>query len=432
MNTPDSMRAPFVSGGEARAIKVPRVAAVQDGARNHYAMPVALRRAGILERMFTDFFVKSGSGVDRLSSLLRSMGVAKRAGDRRCKELDTATVIQSYWLTARQRIERLRREPLDVHYERLGLLTEEWIVNHGFRSANALMGFVSHISHGLCAAARRQGLVTVADQIIAPIPVLHREAAIQAERWPGWEQAEHSEGFDRLRRCEELTWDALDHITCASDYVRRSLMEEGVPSEKVSVIHYPIDETSLAFHDRRNRTGPVVVGFIGAVGLRKGAPYFFEIARRFNPKEVRFVMVGPVHLQKWAVAKFGGHVEVIGGVPRSEVPEWARRMDIMLFPSTCEGSAFALMEAMSSGLPVVTSPNSGSLARHGQEGFIAAYDDIDALAEYVRELATDPERRQEIGRAARQRCEQFNLDYYSRELSALFHRLVGARENARP
>jgi glycosyltransferase involved in cell wall biosynthesis len=138
-------------------------------------------------------------------------------------------------------------------------------------------------------------------------------------------------------------------------------------------------------------------------------------------------MVGPVHLHKSVVAQYAGNVEVVGGVPRSEVAEWLRRFDMMLFPSTCEGSAFVLMEAMFTGLPVVTSPNSGTVARHGQEGFIAPYDDINALAGYLRELVENPDRRFEMGLAARKRCEQFNLDYYSRELSALFHRLVGGR-----
>jgi glycosyltransferase involved in cell wall biosynthesis len=427
MTTPDSMQGSMISPAQVAPVRRPRVAVVQDGARNHYATPVALHRAAILECMFTDFFIKSGSVAGRISSLFKGLGFAMRANDRRCKELDMAMVVQSYWLTARQRIQRLHHEPSDVYYQRMAALTERHIMNHGFGPANALTGFVLNISHGLCAAARRQGLVTVADQMIAPTLVLRREAAIQSERWPGWEQPEPPEGFDRLRRCEQFTWDALDHITCSSDYVRLGLLEEGVPGGKTSVIHYPIDETSLVFQERRDHAAPVVVGFVGAVGLRKGAPYFFEVAKRFNPKEVRFVMVGPVHLNKWAVAKFAGHVEVMGGVPRSQVASWLRKFDIMLFPSTCEGSANALMEAMASGLPVVTSPNSGSVARHGREGFLAAHNDSDALTGYLRELVEDPQRRLEMGRAARQRCEQFNLDYYSRELSALFYRLVGSQ-----
>ena len=414
-----------VSDSRSGDFQPPRVAVVQDGARNHYATPIALHRAGILEGMFTDLFVKSGSGSDIVLSFVKQFGIAKRANERRCKELDRANVVQSFWLTLRSRMRRLRHEPLDVYYQRVAELTESWIMNRGFGSANALMGFVLNMSHGLCEAARRQGMVTVADQMIAPASVLRREVAIQADRWPHWEQTVPSDCFDRLHRTEHLTWSALDQITCASEYVRQGLIGEGIAGEKVTLIHYPVMEKLLDFVDRQGRSGPVVVGFIGTVGLRKGAPYLFEVARRFNPKEVRFVMVGPVYLQKWVVSKFAGNVEVIGGVPRSEVAAWLRKFDIMLFPSTCEGSACALMEAMASGLPVVTSPNSGSVARHGQEGFIAPYDDIDALAGYVRQLVENPDRRLEMGRAAREYCGQFNLDYYSLELAAMFHRLVG-------
>lgn len=429
MHEPDSLRSATVSQNTPASLNSPRVTVVQDGARNHYATAIALHRAGILEEMFTHFFIKSGSGADWFFSLLKKMGIVRRANDRRCQELDKANVVQSYWLTARHRLQGRRNESADLSFERMATWTEHWITNHGFGAANALTGFVLNISHGLCAAAQRRGLITMADQMSAPSPVGRLEAATQAERWPDWGEPEDAARFARLHRTEQLTWQALDHITCASDYVRRGLLAEGVPSEKVSVIHYPIDETAVVFHDRCERTGPVVVGFLGRVSLAKGAPYFFEVAKRFDPREVRFVMVGPVHLPKSIVGKFAGNVEIIGGVPRSEVAAWLRRFDMMLFPSTCEGSSYALMEAMATGLPVVTSTNSGTVARHGKEGFIVPYDDVDAMAGYVRELAQDREHRFAMGRAAWRRCRELNLDYYSRELSALFHRLVRERKN---
>jgi glycosyltransferase involved in cell wall biosynthesis len=410
----------------------PRVAAIQDGGRLHYGMPVALHRAGILERMFTDGFIKNQSGSSRLFTWLKAVGVVRRANDRRCPELDSALILQSPWLTVCERAHRFYCESMEAHWEWVAAVTEQWILARGFGEANALMGFVRNVSPGLCAAARRKGLMVVADQMIAPAAIECREMDQQQRRWPGWEPASPADNLKRLKHYEEITWNELHHITCASEYVRQGLMQEGVVSERISVIPYPIDENSFAFQDRQGRTGPVIVGFVGAVSLRKGAPYFFEIAKRFHRKHVQFVMVGPVHVCKSVVASSAGNVEVIGGVPRSEVAEWVRRFDIMLFPSTCEGSAGALMEAMASGLPVVTSPNSGSVARHEKEGFIAAYDDVDALAGYVEQLVLDPGRRLQMGRAARERAQQFNIDYYSRELAAMFSRLVGSQAPARP
>ena len=415
---------PTTHPASSRAPKLPRVAAVQDGARLHYGMPVALHRAGMLERIFTDGFIESHSANSFLFSWLKAVGISRRVNDRRCPELDGTTILQNRWLTIRERTHRFRCKSIEAHWEWLATLTERWILSQGFGEANALMGFIRNVSPGLCAAARRQGLVVVADQMIAPAAIECWEMDQQQKRWPGWEPLNPVDKLKRLKRYEELTWSELHHVTCASEYVRHGLIQEGVSPERISVIPYPIDENSFAFVDRQGRTVPVVVGFIGAVNLRKGAPYFFEVAKRFDPKMARFVMVGPVHLEKWAVAKFSGSVEVVGGVPRAEVAEWMRRFDIVLFPSTCEGSAGALMEAMASGLPIVTSPNSGTVARHGRECLVAAYDDVDALARYVQELVENPNRRLEMGRAAWKRSQEFNLNSYSRDLSALFHRLV--------
>jgi glycosyltransferase involved in cell wall biosynthesis len=85
------------------------------------------------------------------------------------------------------------------------------------------------------------------------------------------------------------------------------------------------------------------------------------------------------------------------------------------------------MEAMASGLPVVTSPNSGTVARDGVEGYVAAYDDVDTLARRIRELAEDEGLRRDLGQAARRRAEHFNLDWYSGEVARLLRELCRER-----
>jgi glycosyltransferase involved in cell wall biosynthesis len=217
---------------------------------------------------------------------------------------------------------------------------------------------------------------------------------------------------------EQRSWPQLDHITCASAYVQRGLIQQGVDAAKISINPYPIDASVRIAPDRRGRTGPVTVGFVGRVSLLKGAPYFFEVARRLSGSNVKFVMVGPVGLEESVAREKKGNVELVGRVPRSEVAAWLEKFDILLFPSVSEGSSGAVMEAMCSGLPVVVSTNSGSVARDGLEGFSAAYDDVEALAGYVQRLVVDQKLREEMGRASRQRCEAFDLQAYGHAMAA--------------
>jgi len=417
----------------AAAPATPRVAVVQDGARLHYALPVALKRAGILQRVFTEFFVTPGSVEGLLARAVRmlSSSAGRRMEDRRCAELDRSLVRRNPWLVLRQILGRRRFASDQEFFRWSSEIVGRWIQREGLDDANALMGFVLNIDPTLCAWARQRGLVVVGDQMGAPMNVFMRHCLDESQRWPAWENMgtpqQIRERYAVAADVEERTWREVEHVTCASEYVRRGLESQGVERKKISVIPYPIDASRYTVADRRGRSGPVTVGFVGRASLLKGAPYFFDVARRFKGEQVKFVMVGPVHLDEKIAREQKGVVELVGGVPRSEVARYLAQFDIFFFPSVSEGSSGAVMEAMCSGLPVVVSSNSGSVARDGIEGFSAAYDDVDALAAHVERLVSDENLRLEMGQAARALAESLNLVAYSAKLGELFRTLLAAR-----
>jgi hypothetical protein len=407
----------------------PQVAFVQDGARLHYAIPLSLQRAGMLERVFCDWY--SGGRAERLAEgvLARTRpDLARKLKGRFAPELDIRKVAKDPWPLLR----RLRRGTPAGGQE-----ANEWysaqimqsVLKKGFASANLLMGFIRHMHPELCAQARRSGMVVVGDQIIAPAAEEGREDLLQRERFSGWQDETVANDYPALDRFERQTWEHLDHVTCASDYVKRGLIAHGVEEERISVLPYPIDARHVKMSQREQRS-VITVGFVGAVSLRKGAPYFLEVARRLASPGLRFVMVGPVQISADVVAKHGGAVELVGSVPRAEVTQWLERFDILFFPSTCEGSAGSLMEAMASGLPVVTSPNSGTVARDGVEGYLAAYDDLEMLSSRLHQLAEDEALRRSMGTAARKRAEEFSLDWYSNKIASLLRQLLRPRIGA--
>jgi len=93
-----------------------------------------------------------------------------------------------------------------------------------------------------------------------------------------------------------------------------------------------------------------------------------------------------------------------------------QQADIFVFPSLEEGSALVTYEAMACGLPVVTTPNAGSLVRDGVEGFIVPIRDPDALAERMERLRANARLRQALGRAARMRVEEFTWEQHGQAL----------------
>ncbi len=418
-------------GGRADGGTRPRVSVLQDGARRHYIVPIVLQQAGMLERVFTDWY----AGRDPLEVALRwAVGridpkTAARMSQRRNDMLDARAVRHHPLMAIRQRRARPRFGDDESFYRWQSHQCGDWVLRQGLGDCNAFYGFIRNASEKLFAECRRRGIATVGDQMIAPAVIEEREMRLQDQRFAGWEPMEAKHDYSVVIEVERASWENCDHIVCGSDYVRDGLIEQGIAPGKVTTMLYAPMSAGLDFVDRRGRDGPLRVGFVGAVSLRKGAPYFMQVAGRFDPREAVFTMVGPVLVDQAkaaaAVTELGrGNVTLTGSVPRKEVKERLKGFDVLLFPSTCEGSAGAVLEAMATGLPIVSTPNSGTIVRDGVEGYLCRYDDIDAMEQAIRRLKDDAGLRHAMGTAARRRVEVFAMDAYAAKLGALMGSVV--------
>jgi hypothetical protein len=379
--------------------------------------------------MYVPWYVGAGLLSSLLIKVAQKVDPArgKRFAERSHPELDPARITISPRLTLRHARARRRFPSAEAFYAWESEDTGNWISRQGFSPANALFGFVRNVSASLCARARDSGLKVVVDQMIATALEEARQERLQSERFPQFAPpgppAAPTTAAPKLLTIERETWSAADAITCASDYVKTSLVAQGIPPDRVHVHPYPIDASHYPFVDRTSRSGPVTVGFVGLLGLRKGTPYLLAVADKLKAKNLKFSLVGNCSIDRSRLS-LAPNVELVGPVPRSEIANHLARFDLFFFPSTCEGSPGAVMEAMATGLPVVTTPNSGTVVRHNTDGFIHPYDDIDALASSIDNLATDASLRHQMSQNARTRAESFNLDAYGQQLSTLFSSLL--------
>lgn len=394
----------------------------QLGARMHYAIPIMLHRRGMLDRFYTDFCLNSSTFamLSRLNSVIGSRPVGQ-ALRRRIAEVPDGQ-IRTFPTFGLEYALRRRRAATPRQRDETFLWAAKAfaanVLSQGFGAAEGLYVF-NTAGLELMRSARQFGLRTVVEQTIAPRSVQRELLAVERERYPGWETAAHvSPAEQEIVEREEEEWSLADMVLCASPFVRDSIIARGGDPTRCAVVPYgfePTSEDTAAVRPLPDRQGPLRVLTVGGVGLRKGTPDLLRAAAMLRGAAT-FRLVGPLVAAPEALADLPDNVEIVGHKPFAELAREYRDADVFLLPSICEGSATSIYEAMSFGLPIVCTPNCGSVVRDGVEGYIVPIRDPEAIAERLIRLAQDTQGRAAMGCRARTRAADFDLNGYGRRL----------------
>jgi len=218
--------------------------------------------------------------------------------------------------------------------------------------------------------------------------------------------------LDRLmRRLDRRTAVSSDALRWASQYFPGDyrIISDGVDVQRFS-------DRSLQPLDGL-RDGTLNVLFVGRLEPRKGLGYLLEALKLVGARvrNVRLIVAGaysPSDRGRWeSAAQRSGNVVFLGPVSAELLPRLYRSAHLFCAPSTgFEALGIVLLEAMASGLPIVTTDIEGyrTVVTHGAEGFLVPPRDPRALAEAIGSLLVDPARRRSmavVGAATVQRYD---------------------------
>jgi glycosyltransferase involved in cell wall biosynthesis len=207
-----------------------------------------------------------------------------------------------------------------------------------------------------------------------------------------------------------------DYVICETDAAFASCCAEGMPPEKLLTIPNGVDLER--FRPRENSAAhPFRALYVGQVGLRKGVPYLLEAWRQLAWRDAELWVAGNVDAEiRPLLGRYAG-LPGLRFVPYTPDPvSLYRAADVFVFPSLVEGGAKVGFEALACGVPLVTTPTAGSIARAGVEGLIVPPRDVDAIADAIERLRADAALRGQMGRAARTRAEDFSWEHHGDRL----------------
>jgi starch synthase len=234
------------------------------------------------------------------------------------------------------------------------------------------------------------------------------------EQFSNWvEGVEHR--LSEVRIAEEKEYEGARLIVTCSSPGRQSLIDNGIPPAKVHVIPYGMD-CGQFFPMKGGESRKFRFVFTGGINAFKGIPILLEAWRRLAPRNAELWLVGPVSKEILKhIPKLPG-LHYLGVVAHSELPALLQQCDVFVFPSYFEGFGIVILEAMASGLPVLTTTATGGLdiIADGQDGWVIEPGDVEQLVELMDECLSDQDKVREMGRCARKTAERFTWAEHGR------------------
>jgi glycosyltransferase involved in cell wall biosynthesis len=235
---------------------------------------------------------------------------------------------------------------------------------------------------------------------------------------------EHELSADQ-RRFEQLTMEALlaDHCIVASNFTRRTLVENGVPEFRIHRVPYGVDTPTSEV--RHRGSGLFRVLFVGQMVQRKGLEYLLKAWKKLQLPNAELVLAGRGRVDTKLLAAFECDFICMNDLSDRRLEELYDSSDLFCMPSLVEGFGLVYLEALAHGLPVIATPNTGAadLIQDGCEGFIVPIRNVDALAERLEWAYENRSALLEMRAAARRLAEQYPWARFRRGIMESLNRI---------
>ncbi|MCJ8210235.1 glycosyltransferase family 4 protein [Mucilaginibacter sp. RS28] len=252
--------------------------------------------------------------------------------------------------------------------------------------------FIFYNGAGLNTAkyAKQKGIITIVEAVNSHVSyqeqLLKEEYELSHIPWLPFHKAE------KKRRIEE--YEVADFILMPSEFVKRSFIKYGFPEKKLIKVPYGFNSLTLNTVVPGKKTDEFNILYVGSVSVRKGLRYLIEAFKMVKHPKKRLTIVGPPNTPDGlAGITIPENVIFTGVLKGAELENVYQNASVFCLPSIEEGLALVLGEALSYGIPIVATENTGAddLITDGKEGFIVPIRDSTSIAAKIQQLADDSE-----------------------------------------
>jgi UDP-glucose:(heptosyl)LPS alpha-1,3-glucosyltransferase len=232
----------------------------------------------------------------------------------------------------------------------------------------------------------------------------------------------------------------LPVIVAISDMVKRDMMRwYRIPEGCVQVVYNGVDVDHFHPKNRRYRDEirtkhgigeELVILFVSNNFRMKGLSFLMRVLGSLKKKSsvsFRLLILGrdrpePYHR---LASQLGLSSEITFAGSSDEPEKYYGAADLLVHPSFYDACSLTVLEALASGLPVITTAanGAGGVIHQGQEGYVVSDPRDEQDLEEKISLLLEPDRRAQASRAARTLAEHYSAERNWREMRAIFEKI---------
>ncbi len=230
----------------------------------------------------------------------------------------------------------------------------------------------------------------------------------------------------------------IDGFHAVSEDIGREAMKYGAEKNKIKVIHSSIKDELFLIESEVYKSGNTLdIISVGRFHWKKGYHYALDAMKILNDSKIDFTYsiiaqgIIPEEIT-FLINEYGlaDKVTIIPGMKHDELIKKLQSSHLLILPSVEEGIANVVLEAMATGIPVLTTDCGGmdEVVNDRINGYIVPVRDPVLLSEKIKQfIKSDFEFKKELVKKAKNTIkEEFSTDKQMREFSEFYNSILGS------
>lgn len=217
-----------------------------------------------------------------------------------------------------------------------------------------------------------------------------------------------------------------------SQIVKESLVYCGANENTIRIVPYGVDIEKFSYVEREEQSGvrscDLRIIYVGQVSYRKGIHHLLKVVCDQKKYHIEVDLVGSYDRSGVIYSRYNAcqNIHFHGFITRDELAKYYQSADVFVFPTLGEGYGLVVLEAMSCGLPVISSDLAGGndAIIDGENGLVFRAGDDDDLFRCLEWFIQNQNKHLEMKRKARTTAEGLTWNTYCTNYVSKLHEIV--------